>query len=145
MNAVDVLARAFRLGIVLEPSGENLRWRAPQGTLTSDLREAMAEHKREILILLHSIDPPILDFGEALEQARLLRRSYFNACLELAEMVGYPKLRISKPSTICGGEAGWRVYLMRANVETLRDTVVPLLKQRIDAIGSPAKNPFKNE
>ena len=49
MTAVAILEEAKQRGIVLEAQGEELRYRAPRGSLTPDLLEAMKEHKAELL------------------------------------------------------------------------------------------------
>ena len=57
MTAVAILEEAKQLGIVLEAQGNHLRFRAPKGTLTPELREALARHKGEILAVLQSRQP----------------------------------------------------------------------------------------
>lgn len=52
MSGAEILQEARQRGIVLEAQGGELRYRAPKGSLTSDLRSALAEHKREIIAAL---------------------------------------------------------------------------------------------
>src|SRR5207248_8178350 len=53
MNLNEVLAELSNVGVKLWAEGEQLRIRAPVGRLTSELRNALAENKAEILMLLH--------------------------------------------------------------------------------------------
>lgn len=63
MNAETLLAEAHRLGITLFPAGDKLRVDAPKGALSPDLRQALADHKPEILALLKPVSdgerPPL--------------------------------------------------------------------------------------
>ena len=52
MTGGQVLAVLKCCGVVLEPQGDKLHYRAPRGVLTPQLRQALAEHKAEILSLL---------------------------------------------------------------------------------------------
>ncbi|MGH8651008.1 MAG: condensation domain-containing protein, partial [Gammaproteobacteria bacterium] len=53
MNLKEVLAEISNRGVKLWAEGEQLRIRAPVGRLTPVLRNALAENKAEILVLLH--------------------------------------------------------------------------------------------
>jgi len=52
MTGGEVLAVLKSRGVVLEPQGDKLHYRAPKGVLTPDLRQALAENKAEVLTLL---------------------------------------------------------------------------------------------
>ena len=52
MTGGQVLAVAKSRGVVLEPQGDKLHYRAPKGALTQELRNDLAEHKAEVLALL---------------------------------------------------------------------------------------------
>lgn len=52
MTAIALLAELRLRGVDLTVEGGHLRYRAPKGVLTPDLRTAMAEHKVELLTLL---------------------------------------------------------------------------------------------
>ena len=52
MTATETLAELRSLGVVLEPAEDKLKYRAPKGVLTPELRQAMTEYKVEILALL---------------------------------------------------------------------------------------------
>ena len=52
MTVEDVLTESRRLGIVLEAHGSTLRYRAPQGMLSPELKDALRHHKAQILALL---------------------------------------------------------------------------------------------
>ena len=64
MNAKNLLARLRKLGIEVWADGQWLRYNAPKGALTPDLRTELANHKSEILALLTDSDtqsaPPTL-------------------------------------------------------------------------------------
>ena len=55
MTSGETLAELERLGMVLEPNGNKLRYRAPQGALTPELREAITENKAEIISTLRRL------------------------------------------------------------------------------------------
>ena len=62
MTGGQVLAVLKSRGVVLEPHGDNLHYRAPRGVLTPELRQAVAENKAEILAQLHRVEPWDLPF-----------------------------------------------------------------------------------
>ena len=66
MNKDELVAEAHRLGISLTSNGEKLRVEAPKGALTEEIRQALAEHKAEILSLL----TPSPDTGALLTRLR---------------------------------------------------------------------------
>ena len=53
MTGGQVLAVLKSRGVVLEPHGDKLHFRAPIGVLTPELRQAVVENKAEILAHLH--------------------------------------------------------------------------------------------
>jgi len=55
MTAGETLAELHRRGVALEPNGDRLKYRAPQGALTPELRKAMAEHKAAIISTLRRL------------------------------------------------------------------------------------------
>ena len=71
MTSSEILTELDRRGVVLEPNGDKLRYRAPQGALTPKLREAITENKAEIISTLRRLDdgqPPQLDRPPKTEQ-----------------------------------------------------------------------------
>jgi TubC N-terminal docking domain len=48
----DLVAELSQRGVMVEASGDSLRYRAPQGVLTPTLRHELVEHKASILRLL---------------------------------------------------------------------------------------------
>ena len=52
MNASEILAECQRRGIILTSDGETLRYKAPKGAITEDLKSALKENKPAILALL---------------------------------------------------------------------------------------------
>jgi hypothetical protein len=52
VTADEVLTTAQRAGIRLFAEGDQLRYRAPKGVLTPELRHALIEHKGTLLITL---------------------------------------------------------------------------------------------
>ena len=68
MTPTEIMSEAHRLGILLARNGNKLRVEAPKGALGQELREALAEHKAEILAALNRstelADLPFpIDFG----------------------------------------------------------------------------------
>ena len=57
MTAMAILEAASQRGILLEARGGELRYRAPRGSLTPELRETLRQHKAEILAVLQSEQP----------------------------------------------------------------------------------------
>ena len=71
MTSGETLAELERLGVVLEPNGDKLLYRAPQGALTPELREAITENKVEIISTLRRLGDgqlPPLDRSPKTEQ-----------------------------------------------------------------------------
>ena len=60
MSAVQVLAQARALGVVLSSAGGKLGYEAPAGRLTPALRESLSMHKTTILDILESERPSSL-------------------------------------------------------------------------------------
>ena len=54
MSAAQVLEQVRALGVVLSGAGGKLRYEAPAGSLTPELRESLAAHKAAILDLLEA-------------------------------------------------------------------------------------------
>ena len=52
MTAVELLTTCRQAGIRLEAAGDRLRYEAPPGTLTPELRDTLAQYKAELLSLL---------------------------------------------------------------------------------------------
>ena len=59
MTAEDLLAHLRSLGIEVWADGDWLRYNAPKGALTPDLRAELTNHKSEILTLLRESNPDI--------------------------------------------------------------------------------------
>ena len=53
MTATEILAELHQRGVMLEPNGDRLRYSGPKGALTSELREAIAENRTEIIAVLN--------------------------------------------------------------------------------------------
>ena len=52
MTTVELLTTCRQAGIHLEAAGDKLRYEAPPGTLTPELRDTLTHHKAELLTLL---------------------------------------------------------------------------------------------
>jgi hypothetical protein len=50
-----LLAELRARGVVLAPAGDRLRYRAPRGTLTPDLRQQLLSQKAELLLMLEPL------------------------------------------------------------------------------------------
>ena len=64
MTITDLLSHARNLGINLWVEGDDLRYNAPEGVLTQNLRAGLAAHKAEILTFLREtqvVAPSVLD------------------------------------------------------------------------------------
>ena len=49
MNATELLVQLRSRGVLIEAAGDRLKVDAPKGAVTPELREALAEHKLEVL------------------------------------------------------------------------------------------------
>lgn len=58
MTPAALLARLRALGVDLRADGDALRYRAPAGVLTPELRQELIEHKEELLELLRPATLP---------------------------------------------------------------------------------------
>lgn len=59
MNTVEgVLKKCESKGVILRVDGENLKYKAPPGTMTEDLRDAITTHKSELVKILQDGTPP---------------------------------------------------------------------------------------
>ena len=54
MTSAELLTETQRLGITLAVKGDRLHITAPKGSLTSGIREALTQHKAELLQVLTS-------------------------------------------------------------------------------------------
>ena len=59
MNALDLLADLRSLGVRLVPDGDQLRWRAPRGVLTSELLGQLRDRKADGLAELRRGQPAL--------------------------------------------------------------------------------------
>ena len=65
MNLYETIVSAARAGVSLSLDGARLRYRAPAGALTPDLRAGLAEHRDELRHLL-ALTPDSSEYGMAL-------------------------------------------------------------------------------
>ena len=56
MTALELLSNLSSKDIEIWADGDRLRYNAPKGALTPDLREKLADHKSEVLALLRQDD-----------------------------------------------------------------------------------------
>jgi hypothetical protein len=63
MTLSELHACLNRLGIVLSACGDRLRYQAPPGAMTPDLKVAVAEHRSALLVLL--VESPVDAPGQA--------------------------------------------------------------------------------
>ncbi len=59
MTAVELLTELRERGIFIETSGNRLRIDAPRGAVTPELREALVEHKSQVIALIAITDTDI--------------------------------------------------------------------------------------
>ena len=70
MTAVELLTTCREAGIRLQAAGDRLRYEAPPGSLTPELRDTLAQYKAELLSLLAAPQPFVtLRAGETLPRA----------------------------------------------------------------------------
>ena len=65
MTVYDTIAAAARAGVSLSLDGDRLRYRAPSGALSPDLRAGLTQHREELRHLL-ALTPDSPEYGEAL-------------------------------------------------------------------------------
>ena len=59
MSAVELIRQCRAAGVRIRPNGDRLRVEAPAGSVTPELRQALAEHKADLLAL-HAIRARLL-------------------------------------------------------------------------------------
>lgn len=52
MSTIDLLIDLHRRGVRVRPNGDNLKFNAPVGVMTPEIRATLAEHKPQIIELL---------------------------------------------------------------------------------------------
>lgn len=65
MIALQVLTELRHRGVELIPEGTAIRYRGPKGAMTPELRQALADHKGELLSLLTRQTEPGFDLDTA--------------------------------------------------------------------------------
>ena len=92
MTVYDTIAAAARAGVSLSLEGDRLRYRAPAGALTPELRAGLAEHRDELrhLLILSPADP---EYGEAL--------------VGVAAALGCRRVKRRRRCYGCGGSRWW--------------------------------------
>jgi hypothetical protein len=97
VNATALLDTLRTRGIELTSDGDELRYRAPKGALTPELRQAIGERRPELLALVRCHIQ--LERPSAADVADLLSLGY---------RLSWPTLRISPFETVLPGEHAWR-------------------------------------
>ena len=82
-------------GVVLSVVDGKLRYQAPKGALTPELREYISNHKQGLLEYLTLPGQLSYAFG-------------------LAEAAGYPELKLSNFETVLAGVRNWRSFVEHA-------------------------------
>ena len=100
MRAALLLSELSRRGVRLEAAGDRLRFDAPKGVLTPELRREMVEHKAELLELVerHGRRHPVDLVGVA-------------ELLVAGQLAGWPRLRIAPHMTLLAGEDAWLKFV----------------------------------
>ena len=130
----ELLDRARAAGLTVLADGDRLIVRGPQ--TAEALAHELLTHKTEILAILHN---PAIDYAQAVQEARAQRAAWSGATLELAEALGFPRLQYEPHLAVGAGEACWRFFLGSASsdIPTLRDRVLPALREALGAIPVP--------
>jgi hypothetical protein len=79
MTATDCIERLTAKGVRLWLDGDHLRYSAPRGALTRQLREAVAANRAEILFLLRD-EPSGIVIPEPLKNFNAIERCYNGNC-----------------------------------------------------------------
>ena len=92
MTVYDTIAEAARAGVSLSLDGDRLRYRAPAGALTPDLRAGLAAHKDDLRHLL-ALTPDSPEYGAALAG--------------VAQALGWQRVEQRRRCYVCGGTRWW--------------------------------------
>lgn len=79
MTAMDCIARLTANGVRLWLDGERLRYSAPRGALTRELREAVTANRAAIIRQLQD-EPPSIVIPEPLASFNAIERCYNGGC-----------------------------------------------------------------
>ena len=92
MTVNSIIAAAVRAGVSLSLDGDRLRYRAPAGALTPELRAGLTEHRDELrhLLALSPADP-----------------AYAGALVGVAQALGWGRVEPRRCYS-CGGTRWWR-------------------------------------
>jgi hypothetical protein len=105
MTPTELLHHLAGLDVRLAVNGDRLTIDAPAGTVSTALRQELAAHKAEILALLTESSTPFARHPCA-------DRSKLRAELrQLAELLGWPELRIAQHIVVVAGAEGWSKFL----------------------------------
>ena len=94
MTPMELLNELTERGVILEPRGERLHVEAPRGVLTPEFRQALIEHKPEILAMLRPCCPTC---GERLRITETDRYTYQECPTEPVHLFRLENKRPSKP------------------------------------------------
>lgn len=101
MNAAGIIAELQASGAELTANGERLRYKAPPGLLTPELRAFLVEHKTEIIAHLQR---------RQADAARLL---------SLVAMCGYCGYELQGRFAVTGGRDNWEAFAKTAPDERI--------------------------
>ena len=121
MRATDLLTELEGLGVVLAADGDRLRYDAPKGVLTPELRQQMAELKAELLGLV-----------EGPGRARPADMVAIAELLVAGPRLEWPELQIAPHLTILAGEGNWLRFLENPPPGTL-PAALEAAKRRVEA------------
>lgn len=115
MTARELLSELQARGVKLTPTSQGLRYRAPRGVLTPELKEALAHNKEEIIGFLAA--SPCWNCGSAMTQMRDLHGETVWICHACEISSGTPKLIPDLPRA-------WLVEDIRAEAGKLRAVLI---------------------
>src|SRR5919197_4011240 len=100
VTAAELLAELQGRGVRLEAIGGRLRYDAPKGALTPELRRAMAAHKAEILGLVEQhLRTQAMDIVAVAQ------------LLVAGQALGWPRLALGPGLSLRAGEDAWTRFL----------------------------------
>ncbi len=113
MTTLALLAELRRRGVVLEASGDRLRYRAPAGTMTAELRAALAAHKDALLEVLREASPAPAESPRPPQDALPASTSHVeaSALLAWAAARGWPRLQLTPAEAVGAGREAWEAFV----------------------------------
>lgn len=113
MTALALLAELRRRGVVLEASGDRLRYRAPAGAMTAELRAALAAHKAELLMMLREASHAAAASRRPPQDSPTASAPHVeaSALLAWAAAHGWPRLQLTLAEAVGAGREAREAFV----------------------------------